>query len=93
MKTPQDIIKTIVITEKSALAAETLGKYVFVVADSANKIEIRKAVETLFNVKVGAVNVLNRKGKKKRMRTAKYGKRPDTKRAVVTLAEGTIEVL
>ena len=47
----------------------------------------------MFNVKVAAVNVLNRKGKKKRMRTAKYGQRPDTKRAVVTLAEGAIEVL
>jgi large subunit ribosomal protein L23 len=93
MKTPHTIIKTVVITEKSALMAEQLSKYVFLVAKEANRIEIGKAVEALFDVKVAGVNVLNRKGKKKRMRTAKYGKRPDTKRAIVTLSEGSIELL
>ncbi len=60
---------------------------------NANKIEIRKAIENHFDVTVTSVNTMNYKGKRKRMRTAKYGKRPDWKRAVVTLKEGeTIDV-
>lgn len=93
MKTPQDIIKNIVITEKSAILAETQNKYVFLVAKDSNKIEIGKAVEAIFGVKVASVNTLNRLGKFKRTRSAKYGKRPDTKRAIVTLAEGSIQVI
>jgi large subunit ribosomal protein L23 len=85
-KDPRDIILEPVVSEKSyALLDE--GVYTFVVHPSANKTEIRQAVETIFNVKVTNVNTLNRKGKRKRnRRQATFGKRPDTKRAIVTLA-------
>ena len=63
------------------------GKYAFVVAKTANKIEIAKAVETVFNVKVLAVNTLNVMGKTKRMGRHE-GKRPDYKKAIVKLAPG-----
>ena len=74
-----------VISEKSyALMDE--GTYVFVVDKAANKIQIRSAVEKAFGVRVESVNTLNRKGKRKRQRRlATYGKRPDTKRAIVRL--------
>jgi large subunit ribosomal protein L23 len=63
--------------------------YTFVVAPDANKLEIREAVEAIFNVRVTKVNTLNRKGKRKRNRRSwTYGQRADTKRAIVTLAEG-----
>jgi len=70
------------------------GVYTFVVAPDANKIEVRQAIEAIFNVKVLKVNTLNRKGKRKLNRRSRtFGKRPDLKRAVVTLAEGeTIDV-
>jgi len=85
---PRDVILRPVVSEKS-YALLDLGVYTFVVAPSANKIEIRQAVEQLFNVQVVKVNTLNRKGKRKRnRRQPTFGKRPDTKRAVVTLAEG-----
>ena len=61
--------------------------YTFIVLPDANKSEIRDAVQTIFGVRVTKVNTLNRKGKKKR-RGRWYGTRPDTKRAIVTLAEG-----
>ena len=94
MKTPYDIIKTVVITEKSAKMADKMNKFVFIVAPSANKVEIKQAVEALYpEVKVEAVNISNRMGKMKRMRSAKYGRRSDTKRAIVTLKEGTIQVV
>ena len=64
------------------------NKYLFQVAPDSNKVEIKRAVESLFDVKVSQVNTMNYTGKRKRQRTAKYGKRPDWKRAVVTLAEG-----
>ena len=68
------------------------GKYTFEVHSKAGKIEIAKAVEEIFNVKVAHVNVMNYLGKSKRSRTSvKMGKCADWKRAVVTLAEGTIE--
>jgi large subunit ribosomal protein L23 len=86
MKDPRDVVLRPVVSEKSyALLDE--GVYTFVVHPSANKTEIRQAVETIFNVKVTNVNTLNRKGKRKRnRRQATFGKRPDTKRAIVTLA-------
>ena len=65
------------------------GVYTFIVRPDANKIEIRHAVEPIFNVTVVKVNTLNRKGKRKRHRRKPiFGKRADTKRAIVTLAEG-----
>jgi large subunit ribosomal protein L23 len=62
------------------------GTYVFVVDKSANKIQIRDAVQQSFGVRVASVNTMNRKGKRKRQRrTATFGRRPDTKRAIVRL--------
>jgi large subunit ribosomal protein L23 len=81
-----DTIIAPVITEKSTLASEH-GKVVFRVAEKATKPEIKAAVEALFNVKVSAVNTLNRAGKTKRFRGLK-GKQKGYKKAVVTLAEG-----
>ncbi len=80
-----DIILRPIITEKSTLVKETGNQYVFEVLRSANKIEIRKAVEKLFKVKVVGVHVSNMEGKKKRLgRFA--GKRSDWKKAIVKLS-------
>jgi large subunit ribosomal protein L23 len=83
-----DVIKQPVVSEKSyALLDE--GAYTFQIHPDANKIEVRKAVEELFGVTVHKVTTLNRKGKRKRnRRNGTYGRRPNTKRAVVTLVEG-----
>jgi large subunit ribosomal protein L23 len=65
------------------------GVYTFVVDPRASKIQISEAVEAIFNVQVAKVNTLNRKGKRKRNRKSQtFGSRPDTKRAIVTLAAG-----
>ena len=90
---PYKIIHTVLVTEKGTELAGSLSKYTFKVSRDANKRQVRKAVEALFDVKVSAVNVMNRLGKRKRLRSAKYGKRPDWKKAVVTLKEGTIDIL
>ena len=88
MHDPRDVILRPVVSEKSYALLDA-GVYTFIVDPRANKIEIRQAVESLFNVQVVKVNTLNRKGKRKRnRRKPTLGKRPDTKRAVVTLAEG-----
>jgi large subunit ribosomal protein L23 len=93
MRDPYQIVQTVLVTEKGTELADELGQYTFRVAKDANKIEIKAAVEALFDVKVSSVNTLNRKGKRKRMRTTRYGKRPDWKKAVVTLSEGEIDIL
>jgi large subunit ribosomal protein L23 len=86
MKDPRDIILKPVVSEKSYSLIET-GTYTFIVAQDANKIEIRQAVEAIFSVKVKNVNTLIRAGKKMRNRkTGGSGTRPDQKRAIVTLA-------
>jgi len=88
VKDPRDVIIAPIVSEKSYALSET-GAYTFKVAGSASKPEIHDAVEKIFNVKVLKVNTLNRKGKRKRnRRTGVFGSRPDTKRAIVTLAEG-----
>ena len=85
MKRAQDIILKPIITEKS-MAGISLKKYTFKVVKDANKIEIAKAVETLFDVTVDKVNTMNCKGRFVRQgRTAGY--RPDWKKAIVTLSE------
>jgi len=85
---PRSIIIRPVVSEKSYGLLDN-GVYTFVVDPRATKIEISQAVETIFNVQVAKVNTLNRKGKRKRNRkAATFGQRPDTKRAVVTLAAG-----
>ena len=86
MKDPRDVVLRPVVSEKSYALLDD-GVYTFVVHPSANKTEIRQAVEAIFDVRVTNVNTLNRKGKRKRnRRQATFGKRPDTKRAIVTLA-------
>jgi len=90
---PYKIIHTVLVTEKGTELAGSLNKYTFKIACDANKRQVRKAVESLFDVKVSAVNVMNRLGKRKRLRSSKYGKRPDWKKAVVTLKEGTIDIM
>ncbi len=90
MKELTDIIIEPVISEQSTVLAEE-NKYVFVVRKSANKIEIKHAIEKLFDVAVKKVNVLNVIGKTKRVRY-KIGKKADWKKALVSLMPGeTIE--
>ena len=81
-----DIVRAPVITEKSTMVSEH-NQVVFKVPLDATKPEIKQAVEGLFEVKVAAVNTLRVKGKTKRFRGIP-GRRPDSKKAVVTLAEG-----
>ena len=83
---PRDILLRPVVSEKSYGLLDE-GKYTFVVAPDANKTQIKQAVEEVFRVKVTGVNTLNRQGKRRRTRHG-WGKRPDSKRAIVTLAEG-----
>ena len=83
---PRDILVKPVVSEKSYRLADD-RKYTFIVAPGSNKTEIRQAVEAVFRVKVTGVNTINRPGKRRRTRFG-WGKRPDTKRAIVTLAEG-----
>lgn len=85
-KDPRDIVLRPVVSEKSYALLDR-NVYTFIVAPHTNKIEIKQAVEAIFNVKVTNISTLNRKGKLKRNRRSNtVGKRPDTKRAFVTLA-------
>jgi large subunit ribosomal protein L23 len=83
---PRDVILRPVISEKSYGLLDE-GKYTFVVAPDANKTQIKIAIQQIFNVTVTAVNTVNRQGKRKRTKSG-FGQRNDTKRAVVSLAEG-----
>jgi large subunit ribosomal protein L23 len=85
MKNPHDIIIRPWITEKS-MDMQQQKKYVFVVDRRANKTEIKNALEAIFGVKVSKVNTINMRGKMKRMGRFE-GKRPDWKKAIVTLAD------
>lgn len=87
MDNPRDIVKKPVVTEKSTALLEE-NKYTFIVDPRANKIEIRKAVEELFNVKVDEVRTMRVKGKFKRVRN-RWGKTPEVKKAIVTLKPGS----
>jgi large subunit ribosomal protein L23 len=88
MTDPRSVIIAPVVSEKSYALMEA-GVYTFTVLPTASKPQIRDAVQKIFGVKVDKVNTLNRQGKRKRNRkTFTYGKRPDTKRAIVTLAAG-----
>jgi large subunit ribosomal protein L23 len=82
----RDILLAPVVSEKSYGLLDE-NKYTFLVAPDANKTEIKIAVETIFKVKVTGVNTLNRTGKLRRTRSG-IGKRPDTKRAIVSVADG-----
>ena len=86
VRDPRDVLLAPVISEKSYGLLDD-NQYTFIVRPEANKTQIKIAVENVFNVKVTSVNTLNRQGKRKRTRLG-FGKRNDTKRAVVSLAEG-----
>src|SRR5215212_4221226 len=90
VRDPRDILLAPVISEKSYGLLDE-NKYTFIVRPDANKTQIKIAVEKAFDVKVKDVNTLNRQGKRKRTR-AGFGKRADSKRAIVTLREGRIEI-
>ena len=85
-KEARDVLIAPVVSEKSYGLLDQ-NKYTFVVRKDANKTEIKIAVEQVFNVRVTAVNTVNRVGKRRRTR-AGWGSRPDTKRAIVSVAEG-----
>ena len=86
MKDPRDIIYRPVISEKTYGLLDE-NKYTFEVDPRANKTQIRQAIEEIFDVTVTGVNTMNRQGKRKR-RGLIVGKRPDAKRAIVSVAEG-----
>jgi len=85
-KSHRDVLIAPVVSEKSYGLIDQ-NKYTFLVRPSANKTEIKIAVEKVFNVKVTAVNTVNRPGKRRRTRFG-WGQRNDTKRAIVSVAEG-----
>ena len=82
------VIKTVRLTEKGTRQGEKFNQYTVVCDRLATKIQIRKAVEELFKVKVTACNTMNVRGKDRRKRTAQAGKDRDWKKAIVTLKEG-----
>lgn len=88
MKQVEQIVLAPQISEKSSQQTETLNRYFFKVHPSANKMEIKHAVEALFKVTVRKVNTMNLHGKPKRERSMKYGRTAAWKRAVVTLKDG-----
>ncbi|MBM6620250.1 50S ribosomal protein L23 [Micrococcaceae bacterium RIT802] len=89
-KSPHDVILAPVVSEKSYGLIDE-GKYTFLVDPRSNKTEIKLAVESIFSVKVDSVNTINRAGKRKRTRFG-WGTRKATKRAIVSLKEGTIDI-
>jgi len=89
-KDPRDILMAPVVSEKSYGLMDN-GKYTFLVDARANKTEIKIAVEKVFDVKVSSVNTINRQGKTRRTRFG-TGKRKNTKRAIVTLTDGAIDI-
>jgi large subunit ribosomal protein L23 len=89
-KDPRDVIIAPVVSEKSYSLIDQ-GKYTFIVDPRSNKTEIKLAIEKIFDVKVDSINTLNRVGKTRRTRFG-TGKRKDTKRAIVTLKSGSIDI-
>ncbi len=90
-KNPHDVIIAPVVSEKSYSLIDTNGQYTFEVRPDSNKTEIKLAIEKIFDVKVASINTLNRKGKTRRTKFG-LGKRKDTKRAIVTLKSGSIDI-
>ncbi|MGC5627375.1 50S ribosomal protein L23 [Georgenia sp. Z1344] len=90
VKNPRDVIVRPIVSEKSYNLIDQ-GKYTFEVDPRSNKTEIKQAIEQIFDVKVSSVNTINRAGKTRRTRNG-MGKRKDTKRAIVTLRSGTIDI-
>jgi large subunit ribosomal protein L23 len=90
IKDPRDVVLAPVVSEKSYGLIDE-GKYTFLVDPRSNKTEIKLAVEKIFSVKVESINTINRAGKRKRTKFG-WGQRKSTKRAIVTLKEGTIDI-
>ncbi|MEM6821762.1 MAG: 50S ribosomal protein L23 [Verrucomicrobiota bacterium] len=94
MKNPYDVIKSARITEKSTVMSESSNCYVFEVDRKATKLDVAHAIQTIFKKKVKSVNTMNVRGKKKRLRTAQYGRSAHWKKAIVTLHDGeTIDLV
>ncbi len=89
-KDPREVIIKPIVSEKSYALIDN-GKYTFEVDPRSNKTEIKQAIEVIFGVKVASVNTLYRVGKTRRTKFG-LGKRKDTKRAIVTLKSGTIDI-
>lgn len=92
-RNPRDIIIRPIITEKTVMMQQNDNKVTFEVAKGSNKVEVRQAIEEIFNVKVEKVNMVNAAPKKKRM--GRYeGYKPSVRKAIVKLADGhSIEIL
>ncbi|MBL3687355.1 50S ribosomal protein L23 [Leucobacter zeae] len=90
-KSAHDVIIRPIVSEKSYGLIDANGQYTFEVQPAASKTEIKLAIEQVFNVKVAKINTLNRKGKTRRTKFG-AGKRKDTKRAIVTLKSGSIDI-
>jgi large subunit ribosomal protein L23 len=90
IKDPRDVVLAPVVSEKSYGLIDE-GKYTFLVDPRSNKTEIKLAVEKIFSVKVESINTINRAGKRKRTKFG-WGIRKSTKRAIVSLKEGTIDI-
>lgn len=88
MKNPYDIIKRARITEKATALTEKHNQYVFEVDTKATKLDVQFAVEKIFKKKVASVNTMRVSGKKKRERTANFGRKRNWKKAIVTLRDG-----
>ena len=91
MKSNYLILKRPILTEKMLKLQEAKGQYAFEVDENANKIEVKRAIQEKFDVTVENVNIIRVKGKSKRLNTRRgitTGKRPDWKKAIVTLREG-----
>ena len=92
MSKAYEIIRNILVTEKSAVLKEA-NQYAFKVAPKATKLEVADAIEEIYGVKVKSVNIIHCKVKMKRAgRSPRPGKRPDWKKAVISLAEGSIDL-
>ena len=87
MRDPREVVIRPVVTEKSSALIEDQGVYAFIVSRDANKIEIRRSIEELFDVRVLDVRTMNYRGKWRRVGRS-LGRRPSVKKAIVTLAEG-----
>ena len=97
MKSPDQIIKQFCVSEKATALSAELNKYSFVVDKRVNRTEVAEAVSKVFNVKVTKVNIFNKKGavvKSRTSRKSRPGKKPDQKKAIVSLAKGDkIEII
>ena len=88
MRDAYAVVKTVRVTEKGTSQSEKLNQYQIVVDKRANKVDVKRAVEQLFKVKVLRVNTMRVRGKARRERTVQFGHTPSWKKAVVTLKEG-----